>query len=75
MKNLQNLKGTKALSKEEQLSINGGNFQGGCFGTGTGGASSVGFAEACISHPGEDCTINGYAAACVNNTSGGFWFY
>lgn len=68
--------GAKKLSKKEQKNINGGLSPiRGCFGTGTGGVSSVGYSSACVGQEnGTRCTINGYQAACTG-IGGGFWFY
>lgn len=64
----------KVLNKVEKKEINGGIPFPICHGTGTGGSSTEGYSEACLSVPsGTKCTINGYAAACSGN--GGFWFY
>ncbi|WP_405206469.1 hypothetical protein [Aquimarina sp. LLG6339-5] len=65
------------ISKNEQKTINGGmrTLTSICFGTGTGGGSSVGFSQACVGRTEDtDCIINGYQASCAGNGSGDFWY-
>ena len=67
----------KTLSRNEQKNIHGGMLSliRSCVGTGTGGAGSEGYSQACVGQSsGAKCTINGYLAACTGN-GGGFWFY
>ncbi|GAA0716075.1 hypothetical protein GCM10009430_11380 [Aquimarina litoralis] len=68
----------EVLTRNEQEQIVGSGLIAiikSCTGTGTGGVGSVGYSSACVGREkGENCTINGYAAACTG-AGGGFWFY